>query len=192
MQISDNDIPGGEFDYDLKIKLDGMNPAYAYKTPVRPVQPPKPAGPAVKKWQAFVVLFFGFICFGVGVSVGRGAPQERAYEPPSAPATATNSPVIVTETRTVPMVPGSCMLAFEKLVAMQSDLEIVIDSSKDQVQVSNRAYIAIVAKRVEDITKATAEQYDLNRKTSSAQLQLQLRLVELQNFLDQCKTDLGR
>lgn len=148
--------------------------------------------PAIRKWQAFCVLIFGFICFGCGVTFGRGAPQERAYEPPSAPAVPSFAPVIVTETKAVPTVPESCMLAYEKLNAMQGDLEIVIDSSRDQIRIGNKAYVAIVAKRVEDITKSTADQYELNRKTSSASLNLQNRLVELQSFLNQCKTDLGR
>lgn len=187
MHIEGNDLPGGEFDYDLRVKRDGVNPKY--KSPkTRTIH----KEPATKRWKAFCVFAFGAICFGCGVSVGSGDPQERAYEAPRDTITASPVPVIVTETKAVPIVPESCMLAYEKLNAMQGDLEIVIDSSKTQIQIGNRAYVAIVSKRVEDITKSTADQYELNRKTSSASLNLQNRLVELQSFLNRCKTDLGR
>lgn len=187
MHIEGNDLPGDEFDYDLRIKRDGMNPKY--RSPGKKTTPPRPA---VKGWQVFCILIFGSVCFGWGVSVGNDDTQERAHEAPRTVVTVSPVPVIVTETKAVPTVPGSCMLAYDKLVAMQGDLEIVIDSSKTQIQIGNRAYVAIVSKRVEDITKATSDQYELNRHTSSATIQLQNRLLELQTLLNQCKTDLGR
>lgn len=190
MHIEDNDLPGGAFDYDLRVKRDGVNPNY--RSPRITKRPIVTSRPAIRKWQAFCILAFGFICFGCGVSFGRGNIQERSNEPAGTPTVVSPSPVIVTETTAVPTIPGSCMLAYEKLNAMQGDLEIVIDSSQEQVRIGNKAYVAIVAKRVEDITKSTSDQYELNRKTSSASLHLQNQLVELKFWLDKCKVELGR
>ena len=189
--IEGNDLPGEDFDYDFKVKLNGVNPAYT-STYIKPKPTFIATKPVLKKWQAIVILLFGVICFGMGVGFGRGAPQESVSETSRVVTTVTPSPVIVTKTQAVPSVPGSCMLAFEKLTAMQGDLEIIIDSSKTQIQIGNKAYVAIVARKVEEITKTTGEQYELNRSTSSASLQLQIELMDLQNLLTQCKVDLGR
>lgn len=187
MHIKGNDLPGEPFDYDLNIKTEGVHPKYRYMNR-RPI--PQVKGGA-GGWTAFAILFFGALCFGLGVSVGDDGPQEPVTVAAS-PSSVAAPPRIVTETVTVPTTPASCMLAFEQLVAMQGDLEIVIDSSQTQVKINNQAYVAIVGQRVDEITKATQAQYDLKRATSHATLQLQEKLVTLKQSLDSCKIDLGR
>lgn len=188
MIIKGNKIPGDPFDYDVRIKTDGVHPNYK-----RPRSTPVPhVKGGSGGWKAFFLLAFGAVCFGVGVSVGGDDTKEPVSVAASPSSVAIPAPVTVTETVAVPTVPASCMLAFEQLTAMQGDLEIVIDSSTTQVKINNQAYVAIVAKKVEDITKATQAQYDLKRATSHATLQLQEKLVGLKQALDSCKADLGR
>jgi hypothetical protein len=187
--IKDNDIPGDPFDYDLKVKTEGVHPNYQrYRYMNRT---PRVKG-GTGAWKGFFFLAFGALCFSGGLAVGGDDTERPVTVAVSPPSVATPSPTIVTETVAVPTVPASCMLAFERLTAMQGDLEIVIDSSTTQVTINNQAYVAIVAKKVEDITKATQAQYDLKRATSHATLQLQEQLVTLKQSLDSCKTDLGR
>ena len=188
MHIEGNNIPGEPFDYDLNVKTEGVHPKYRnmHRAPI-----PQMKG-GTGGWKAFAILFFGALCFGLGVSVGDDAPQEPVTVAASPPSVVTAPPRIVTTTITVPTTPLSCMLAFEQLVAMQGDLEIVIDSSQTQVKINNQAYVAIVGQRVDEITKATQAQYDLKRATSHATLQLQEKLVTLKQSLDSCKADLGR
>jgi len=185
--IKDNDIPGDPFDYDLPVMTGGVHPKYKYMHR----RPPQVKG-GTGAWKAFLLIAFGVLCFGVGVSVGSDDTKESVTVAASPSSVATVPTPTVIETVAVPTVPASCMLAFEQLAAMQGDLEIVIDSSQTQVVINNQAYVAIVAKKVEDITKATQAQYDLKRQTSHATLQLQEKLMGLKQALDSCKTDLDR
>lgn len=187
MIIKDNDIPGEPFDYDLNVMTEGAN--LKFKNMNR--TPPQVKG-GTGAWKAFFLLAFGVVCFSCGLALGGNDTEEAVTVAASPSSVATTPTPTVTETITVPTMPASCMLAFERLVAMQGDLEIVIDSSQTQVTINNQAYVAIVAKRTEDITKATQAQYDLKRATSHATLQLQVKLVELKKSLDSCRTDLGR
>lgn len=188
MIIKDNNIPGGPFDYDLNVKTEGVSPKYRY---MNRRQSPRVKG-GTGAWKAFFFLAFGALCFSCGLALGGNDTEESASGAASPPSVATPAPIIVTESVAVPTVPASCTLAFEQLTAMQDDLEIVIDSSTTQVTINNQAYVAIVAKKVEDITKATQAQYELKRATSHATLQLQEQLATLKQSLDSCKTDLGR
>ncbi len=187
MIIKDNDIPGEPFDYDLNVMTEGANLKYKHTRSV----PPSIKG-GTGAWKAFFLLAFGAICFSGGLAVGGNDTEEPASVAASPSSVAITPTPTVTQTITVATVPASCMLAFERLTAMQGDLEIVIDSSQTQVMINNQAYVAIVAKKTDDITKATQAQYDLKRATSHATLQLQEKLVGLKQSLDSCKADLGR
>lgn len=187
MDLSDNDMPGRPFDYDLHVDSRHAHPKY--KMPISNNLQPKPR---MNGWVAFGLLLLAAVCFGCGVTVGHGT-SEQAPSAVVKPSTVAPAPT-VTVVQTVPVAsyPASCTMAYETISKMYPDLEVVIDASGKQIVIGNKAYVAIVGKNTSEITKAMADQYDLNRSTSHSTRQLQDTLVELTNQLNQCKIDLGR
>ncbi len=180
-------MPGQPFDYGLRVNSRHASPQY--KTVRSTVPEPKST---VKGWVAFVILLFGFICFGCGVAIGHGS-DKQAPTVVVQPSTVAPQPAkTVVQTVPVATYPASCMLAIDTISKMYPDLEVVIDASGKQVMIGNKAYVAIVGKNSSDISKAMTDQYDLNRSTSHSTLQLQDQLAQLNIQLNQCKTDLGR
>ncbi len=186
MKITGNDIPGQPFDYDLNVTTRNVNPKY--RSPKS--SPPKKSISTPSQWV--LLLVFGAVCFFAGVGMASSGGQQPASVAPSASVAVPMPVETVTVTQSVPTQPASCTMALATIAEMYPGLEVVIDSSKRQITINNQAYVALVAKDTAKISKATSDQYDLNRSVSSATLQLQEALALLQVQLDQCKADLGR
>lgn len=142
--------------------------------------------------QQFVWMAGVFIGLVFGLCIGRTSAQPYEGQVATEAKLAPTVTVTVTKTVTKPVMPESCALAVANLADMQGDMEILMNSSRQQTDILNAVYLAIARKDLKSIVRLGDEQNQLMREVIGSRRDLLDMMARFTENMERCKTDLGR
>lgn len=135
-----------------------------------------------------------FCCFGSGVILGSSDTKETPTVTPNATRDAPKpSPLpAVTVTVAVPTMPVACQAVLDYLMKMQDPLNEVIDSGQRQIDIADRAYVAIASGDSVKVSNILKEQRDQQRTISHASAETLTATDMIVQKIEECDSALGR